>query len=65
LLVTADAYFGELLLRKGLRGHGVILLRLEGIAPGDAIAQIGALTSTGTELAGHLLEIDRTKQCLR
>ena len=66
LLVTTDLDFGELLVRTGLRSQGVLLLRLEGIAPDQAAARIDAALAThGTGLAGHLLVIDRHRDRLR
>jgi predicted nuclease of predicted toxin-antitoxin system len=42
VLVTTDLDFGELLVRTGLRGRGVVLLRLEGTPPEQTAARVGA-----------------------
>ena len=66
VLVTADLDFGELLVRSGLRGHGVVLIRLEGIPPDQVAVRVdAALASYGSDLPGHLLVIDRHRDRLR
>ena len=66
VLVTTDLDFGELLVRTGLRNHGVVLLRLEGIPPSQAAARVDAALAThGSELPGHLLVINRRRDRLR
>lgn len=66
VLVTTDLDFGELLVRTGLRNHGVVLLRLEGMAPDQAAARVdAALTARGAGLPGHLLVIGRRRDRLR
>jgi predicted nuclease of predicted toxin-antitoxin system len=66
VLVTTDLDFGELLVRTGLRGRGVVLLRLEGAPPEQAAARVGAaLAAHGADLPGHLLVVDRHRDRLR
>ena len=66
ILITSDLDFGELLVRTGLRNHGVVLLRLEGVAPEQAAARIDdALRPYGAGLSGHLLVIEQRRARLR
>lgn len=66
VLVTADLDFGELLVRTGLRAHGVIVLRLEGEPPWRLAARIDtAIRTHAIEIPGHLLVIDRRRNRLR
>lgn len=67
VLVTSDLEFGELLVRTRLRNHGVVLLRLEGVAPEQAAARIddALRPDGGAGLPGHLLVIDQRRARLR
>lgn len=67
VLVTTDLDFGELLVRTGLRGRGVVLLRqLEGTSPDLVAARVdAALAAHGNGLQGHLLVVDRRRDRLR
>ncbi len=51
LLLTADKDFGELVFRRGLAPGGVLLLRLEGLSPGEKAERVAwALRSHGEAL---------------
>lgn len=66
VLVTTDLDFGELLVRTGLRNHGVVLLRLEGASPERGAARVdAALAAHGAGLQGHLLVVDQRRDRLR
>ena len=66
VLITSDLDFGELLVRSGLRAPGVVVLRLEGEPPHSLAARVDtAIRTSATELASHLLVIDRRRNRLR
>lgn len=66
VLVTGDLDFGELLVRTGLRAHGVVVLRLAGEAPYPLAVRIdSAIRTHARDIGGHLLVIDRRRNRLR
>lgn len=59
LLLTTDKDFGELAFRRGLAPSGVLLLRLEGLAPTEKAARVvWALRAHGQGLLGAFSVLD-------
>lgn len=60
LLLTQDRDFGELVFRLGRASHGVLLIRLHGIAPLDKGRRVAAaLASHGVQLYGSFGVLNR------
>lgn len=61
LLVTADKDFGELVYRRQLAHHGVVLIRLAGLTPHDKAETAAAVVREhATELAGSFTVVAKT-----
>lgn len=66
VLVTVDKDFGELVYRQGRIHHGVLLIRLHGLAASDkAQIVVGAVADHGAELPGAFAVIDRNRIRIR
>lgn len=70
LIVTADKDFGDLVFRDGRNTHGVLLLRLHGLAFDERIARIAAAwavveanpTGSFIVVSEHKVRVRRTKR---
>lgn len=62
VLVTVDKDFGELVYRHGRIHHGVLLIRLHGLAASEKARIVGAAVAEhGEELPGSFAVIDRNR----
>jgi predicted nuclease of predicted toxin-antitoxin system len=62
VIVTEDFDFGELLIRRGMKAPGAIILFMPDLPPEDRASRIGAVvTSTGFDPVGHLVVVSSNR----